>query len=142
MLRSCHPVEASQDFVYHVVDRQHYAASLSLQPAPSPCPAIKAHFLDLPLRTLGCWVRVFAAPKAPAPPKSPGELAGAAPNEPPPPPALLAKLKADPAGAKVEVAAAPKPPNRLWPASAAVLAGCGTPSARGAPDAGAACARS
>ena len=94
-----------------------------------------AHFLDLlPFRITG---DCCAAPKAPAPPKSPGELAGAAPNRLLP---LLAKLKGD-ADAEAGAAPAKKPPYRLCPMLTGVLAACGAPSARGAPNvAGALCA--
>ena len=83
-----------------------------------------AHLLDLlPFRVTG---DCCAAPKAPTPPKSPGELAGAAPNRLLP---LLAKLKGD-AGAEAGAEPAKKPPYRLCPVMTGVLAACGAPSAR------------
>jgi hypothetical protein len=75
----------------------------------------------LPFRVaIGCC----AAPKAPTPPKSPGELAGSAPDRLLP---LLAKMKG---GADAEPATGP--PNRLCPVLTGGMAGCGAPSARGA----------
>lgn len=99
------------------------------------CACCADHFLDLlPFRvTVGCC----AAPKAPAPPKSPGELACVAPNRLL---LLLAKLKGD-ADAVAGAEPATKPPNRLCPVLTGVLAACSAPSARGAPNvAGALCA--
>jgi len=81
---------------------------------------------------------VFEVPKVPPPPKSPGELAGAAPNRPPP--VLPEKLNADPAAAEAGAEAVPNPPNRLCPVDAGVLTSCRAPNAEGAPDPGAACA--
>ena len=104
---------------------------LGCQSSQSHCMFLFLHFLDLPLRTLGCCVRVLVVPKEPPPPNSAGELTGAAPMR------LLPVPPAKPEAAGLD--AAPKPPNRPWPAPPGVPAGCGGPRASGVPCAGLAC---